>query len=224
MTPDAVEPPRRLFLLDGHSLSYRAYFAPLARDDDRRCERRLRLHLDADQAARRRAAGPRSRWRSTWASRPLRLEKYAEYKAGGPRRRTSSASSSADRRGARDAADPGDRHRGPRGGRRDRHARAPGPRPADRRGSRHGRPRLLPARPARAHGDVQRQGHLGHPPLRCPGGHGTPASHPRSTSTTSRSRATRRTTSRGAGRGGEDGDEARPGLRVGRGALGGPTS
>ena len=27
MTPDAADPPRRLFLLDGHSLSYRAYFA-----------------------------------------------------------------------------------------------------------------------------------------------------------------------------------------------------
>jgi DNA polymerase-1 len=27
VTPDAAEPPRRLFLLDGHSLSYRAYFA-----------------------------------------------------------------------------------------------------------------------------------------------------------------------------------------------------
>ena len=49
---------RRLLLLDGHSLAYRAFFALPAenfRTAPGRHERRLRLHVDADQPAPRRA-------------------------------------------------------------------------------------------------------------------------------------------------------------------------
>ena len=53
----------RLLLLDGHSLAYRAFFAlpggELLDHDRAAHQRRLRLHLDADQRAARRGADPR---------------------------------------------------------------------------------------------------------------------------------------------------------------------
>ncbi len=44
-------------------------------------QRGLRLHLDADQRAARRAADPHRRWRSTSRGRPSASQEYAEYKA-----------------------------------------------------------------------------------------------------------------------------------------------
>ena len=166
VTPRAADPPRRLFLLDGHSLSYRAFFAlppSLATTSGQVTNAvygftSMLIKLLAEER-------PDLIAVAFDVGRPtVRLDKYAEYKAGRPETPDEfrqqlglivevletlripvigiegHEADDAIATLALRALDAG--HRG-----RDRD-RGPG---------------LLPARAARAHRDVQRQGHLRHP-------------------------------------------------------------
>jgi DNA polymerase-1 len=79
-----IPPARRLLLLDGHSLAYRAFFALPAENfrtgTGADHQRGLRVHLDAHQPAPRRGAhAPRGGLRRV--PQDLPLEKFVEYKA-----------------------------------------------------------------------------------------------------------------------------------------------
>ena len=200
-------PPRRLFLLDGHSLAYRAFFAlpqTLATSSGTVTNAvygftSMLIKLFGDEHPDLIAVA------FDMGAPTVRLELDADYKAGraeAPDRLPPPAGP--DRRGARRPADPGDPDGGPRGRRRDRHAGDPGERGGARRGDRHRRPGLLPAgaRPGDRGGARSACCSTGGASPRSTGW--TPrrsrratASRPRSTSTSWRSRATPPTTSRG---------------------------
>ena len=116
----------RIFLLDGHSLAYRAFFAlppTLATSTGQVTNAvygftSMLIKLLGDEHPDLIAVA------FDMGAPTVRLEKYAEYKAG--RRETPArlqAAAGADRGGARHAAHPDGPGRGPRGRRRHRHAR-----------------------------------------------------------------------------------------------------
>jgi hypothetical protein len=119
VTPRAADPPRRLFLLDGHSLSYRAFFAlppSLATTSGQVTNAvygftSMLIKLLAEER-------PDLIAVAFDVGKPtVRLDKVRGVQ-GGPARdaRRVPPAARADRRGAGDPSDPGDRHRGPRGG------------------------------------------------------------------------------------------------------------
>ena len=147
-----TEPPRRLFLLDGHSLAYRAFFAlppTLATTSGQVTNAvygftSMLIKLLGEEH-------PDLLAVAFDMGRPtVRLEKYAEYKAG----RRETPDEFRQQLGLivevlETPAHPGRPDGGPRGRRRDRDPRAPGQRAGDRRRDRHRGPGLLPAGPAR---------------------------------------------------------------------------
>ena len=143
-------------LIDGNSLTYRAFFALPDRPGHGvgpGHQRRVRLHVDADQPGARPPARPASSWPSTGPSRRSATRRSTTYKAN--RDRGARHPAPADGPGApggRDAAASRSLElAGLRGRRHHRHPRHRGPRPRRRRPHRHRRPRQLPARrgPAR---------------------------------------------------------------------------
>ena len=147
----AYDRPRwpKLLLLDGHSLAFRAFYAlpaDLATPDGHDHERGVRVHVDAHEGPRRRAARlPRRRVRCSGPHVPRRHGRRLQGRAQGHTRRLPLADA-ADPRGARRARDPGARDRGRRGRRRDRDAGDAGRGRGHRRRRRHRRPRCVPAR------------------------------------------------------------------------------
>ena len=120
----------KLLLLDGHSLAYRAFFAlptDLATKDGHRHQRGLRLHVDAHEGDRRRAARP-PRGRVRRAGRQHVPQRARPRVQGGPQgdARPLPVAAAAHPRGARGARDHAARDAGRRGRRRDRHARDAG--------------------------------------------------------------------------------------------------
>ena len=229
-TTDASSTPRRLFLLDGHSLAYRAFFAlppTLATSSGTVTNAvygftSMLIKLLGDEHPGSDRGGVRHRR----ADRPAGDGRRVQGRPARDARRLRPAAD-ADRGGARHPEDPGDPGRGARGRRRARHAGHPGERRGDRRGHRHGGPRLLPAGPGaagregsdlrpvqpprhlrdRSHGAGRDRGEVRRlagelPRLRCAEGRHL-GQHPR------RPRGGR-----------EDGREAGPGVRLGRGSAG----
>ena len=115
-------------------------------------ERRLRLHLDADQRAARRGPDPRRAWPSTCRARPSGPPSTPSTRPGRSATPTEFSGQLPLLREVLDALRI--RHvgrRGLRGRRRHRHAHPPGRRAGPRGGHLHRRPRRLPARHRQGH-------------------------------------------------------------------------
>ena len=145
----------KLMLIDGNSLTYRAFFALPDRPRHRHRpghQRRVRVHVDAHQPGARPPARRGSPSRSTGPSRRSATSRSTTTRPTGTRRPTSCASRwGSCARSSRRCGIPILEQAGLRGRRHHRHAGHPGPRPRRRRAHRHRRPRQLPARrgPAR---------------------------------------------------------------------------
>ena len=189
----AAAPPRRA--LAGLPGLLRAAGGELLHDDGAADERRLRLHVDADQHPARRAAhAPGRRLRRRPQDLPQRdLRRVQGQPVGEPDGLPRPGQPGPGGPGG--AARPGHHGRQLRGGRRHRHAHRPGGRAGHGRADRHRRPRRPAAGQRPRHRALPAQGRLGHDPLHAGGGRDQVRPHARrSTPTSRRCAATRATT------------------------------
>ena len=145
-----------LFLIDGNSLAYRAFFALPGVDRDRRRpadERDLRLRLDDGQAPHRPFAAGGHRRLGRGAGRAARRSTRSTRRSASRARTCCASSGRTWRRSPRRSASRNVAGRGLRGRRRDRDARPPGRRGRDPGDGRLRRPRRLPAGRRRGPGD-----------------------------------------------------------------------